>query len=185
MKRKRILSLVLCAALCLSLAACGRGAEGGEASAQPSASPSAKTPEELADAYTQAIEAARDDEMNEYFPVVTNTTQTDATDQEMTFTVLGFAPEDVSAYGVSLSLMNVNAYAIVAAMPAEGKEETVKTGLENYIESQKSSFEFYLEDQFDIAAQAKLETLDDGTLLLVMCEGQDTVFDAIKTELEK
>lgn len=176
MKSKRILSLVLCAALCLALAACGKGQE---------EKPGAKTPEELANAYTQAIQAARDEEMNGYFPVVTNTSEADPTEQEMTFAVLGFTPEDVEAYGVSLSLMNVNAYAIVAAKPAKDKEDTVKTGLENYIETQKGNFEFYLEDQFDIAANAKLETLDDGTLLLVMCESQDTVFDTIKSELEK
>lgn len=177
MKSKRIVALLLCAIMCLSLAACAKGQEGGE--------PSAKTPEELAEAYTQAIQTARDDEMNSYFPVMTNTGENDPTEQEMVFAVLGFTPEDVEAYGVSLSLMNVNAYAIVAAKPAENKEETVKTGLENYIETQKSNFEFYLEDQFEIAAEAKLETLDDGTLLLVMCEDQDTVFDAIKAELEK
>ena len=177
MKPKRLLSALLCAALCLSLTACAKGQEDSQ--------PSAKTPEELAGAYTQAIQAARDEEMNQYFEVMTNTTEADPTNQEMTFALLGFTPEDVEAYGISLSLMNVNAYAIVAAKPAEGKEDTVKIGLENYIETQKGNFEFYLEDQFDIAANAKLETLDDGTLLLVMCEGQDTVFDTIKAELEK
>lgn len=169
---KRILPLLL--ALTLLLSACGPK-EGGQ---------TAKTPEELAQAYTDAINAARDEEMNGYFPVVTNTSDADPAEQEMTFAMLGFAPEDVQAYGVSLSLMNVSAYAIVAAMPAEGKEETVKKGLESYIESQKSSFEFYLEDQYDIAASAKLDKLSDGTYLLVMSEGQDAVFDSIKTALE-
>ena len=172
MNMKRILAMTLAAALCLGLTACG-GKKGG----------STKTPEELADAYTQAISAARDDETNEFLPVKTNAD--DAAEMEMAFTVLGFTAEDTRAYGVSLSLMNVRAYAIAAVMPAEGKEETVKTGLENYVETQKSSFEFYLEDQFEVAANAKLETLDDGTILLVMCEGQDEVFESIKAELEK
>ena len=167
---KRIVAL--CLALCLMLCACG-----GKPQEEK------KTPEELAQAYSQAITAARDEEMNQYFPVMTNTGENDPTEQEMVFSVLGFAPEDVTAYGVSLSLMNVNAYAIAAVMPAEGKEETVKTGLENYVESQKSSFEFYLEDQFAIASGARVETLDDGTLLLVMTEDQDTVLESIKTSL--
>ena len=38
-------------------------------------------------------------------------------------------------------------------------------------------------DQYDIANAAKVETLEDGTILLVMCEDQDTVLDAIKTAL--
>lgn len=171
---KRLLSLSL--ALGLVLSACAPKA--------PEAA--AKTPEEYAAAYSAAIEAARDDEMNEYFPVTTNATGfPDATEEEMTFALLGFTTEDVEAYAISMSLMNVNAYGIVAAKPAQGKEETVKTGMENYVEAQKASFENYLEDQHEIAASAKLETLDDGTILLVMCEGQDTVFDAVKAELSK
>lgn len=172
MKKTRILALILAAAVCLCLSACGGKKEG-----------AAKTPEELADAYAQAITAARDTELNDAFGVTTNTTQDPPPYLDMSFATLGFTAEDTKAYALSMSLMNVNAYAIVAAMPAEGKEETVKTGLENYVEAQKSSFEFYLEDQFDIAANAKLETLDDGTLLLVMCQGQDEVFEGIKTNL--
>lgn len=147
---------------------------------------SGKTPEEYAEAYTSAIEGARNDEMNEYFPVQTNADGFPTeVDKEMTFTVLGFTAADADAYGISLSLMNVSAYAIVAVKPAEGKEETVKTGLENYVESQKSSFENYLEDQYEIASSAKLDTLDDGTILLVMSEGQDEIFDSIKDALSK
>lgn len=171
---KRILPLFL--ALTLLLCACGPK-DGGQAAA--------KTPEELAQAYTDAIQGARDAEMNDYFSVMTNTTtDADPVNQEMTFAMLGFTPEDAEAYGISLSLMNVSAYAIVAVKPAEGKEETVQKGLESYIEAQKSSFEFYLEDQYDIAASAKLDKLADGTYLLVMGEGQDAIFDSIKTALE-
>lgn len=172
---KRTLALLL--GLCLLLSACG-----GQPSDQPAAAQ--KTPEELAEAYTQAINGARDDEMNGYFPVTTNADQEPPAHLDMTFAVLGFAPEDTQAYGISLSLMNVSAYAIVAVKPAEGKEETVKTGLENYMDTQKASFEHYLEDQYEIAANAKLETLKDGTVLMVMCEDQGTVFDSIKTALE-
>lgn len=168
---KRMIPLLLC--LCLALSACG----GKDNSA-------AKTPEELAEAYTQAINGARDEEMNGYFPVETQLTDGASTTRDMLFSMLGFVPEDTQAYGLSVSLMNVNAYAIVAAKPAEGKEETVKTALEGYVENQKASFEQYLEDQYEIAANAKLETLKDGTVLLVMCDGQDAIFDSIKSALE-
>ena len=175
MKKTRMLALLLAAVMCLSLAACGQKDEG--------KTPAAKTPEELATAYTQAINGARDDELNEFFPVMTKGDDTDPTNAEMTFALLGFTPEDTEAYGVSMSLMNVSAYAIVAVKPAEGKEETVQKGLENYIEAQKGNFQFYLEDQYEIASSAKLEKLSDGTIVLVMCEGQDTVFDSIKNAL--
>lgn len=171
---KRLLPLLLILALALS--ACAPKQGGGQA----------KTPEEYAEAYASAIQAARDDEMNEYFPVTTNATGfSDAMEEEMVFSLLGFTKEDTDAYAISLSLMNVSAYAIVAVKPAEGKEKTVKTGLENYVEAQKSAFEYYLEDQFKIASSAKLDTLSDGTLLLVMAEGQDTLYDAIRDSLSK
>ena len=171
---KRLLPLTL--ALLLVLAACAPR-EGSKPAAD-------KTPEEYASAYTDAIQGARNEEDNEYFAVSTNVSGfSDATEEEMVLALLGFTKEDAQAYAVSLSLMNVNAYAIVAVKPAEGKEETVKTGLESYIEGQKGSFENYLEDQYNIAASAKLDTLSDGTVLLVMCEGQDAVFDAIKSAL--
>ena len=170
MKKIRILSLLLCVAVCLGLCACAK---------------KDKTPEgpgKVVD-YVQVITDARGE--GETTPIMTADTEDDPTEKEMTFALLGFTPEDAEAYGVSLSLMNVRAYAIVAVKPAEGKAETVKTGLENYVEAQKGSFEFYLEDQYEIASNAKLEKLADGTVLLVMCEGQDAIFDSIKTALEK
>ena len=50
---------------------------------------------------------------------------------------------------------------------------------QGYIGRTKSSFEMYLADQYEVAENARLETLEDGTILLVMCQDQDTVFDAI------
>ena len=41
-----------------------------------------------------------------------------------------------------------------------------------------------LADQYEVALNAKLETLDDGTIVMVMCEGQDEVFDAIVSAIE-
>ena len=39
-------------------------------------------------------------------------------------------------------------------------------------------------DLYEIASHAHLETLEDGTILLVMCEDQDAVFDAIRDTIE-
>lgn len=166
---KRIVPLFLCLALALS--ACG-----GEKKEQ-----SGKTPEELTAAYAEAITAARSQEENRDFPLITDPEDQDA---ELVFTVLGLTPEDLEAFAMAVSLRNVQAYCVAALKPAEGKEDTVKQGLENYIETQKSSFEFYLEDQFEVAAAAKLEQLEDGTCLLVMCPGQDEVFESVKAALE-
>ena len=193
--KNRMLALLLCAVLCLGLAACTpkekepSASADISASAQPSQEPTetpepSLVPEGAADDvdYVQIITDARGE--GETTPIMTNQTEDDPTEKEMTFTMLGFTPEDAQAYGVSVSLMNVRAYAIAVVKPAQGKAETVKKGLENYVEAQKANFERYLEDQYEIASNAKLETLDNGTVVLVMCEGQDAVFDSIKTALE-
>ena len=99
-------------------------------------------------------------------------------------TTRGLKEEDMTAFGVSGSMMSVKAYGIAAVMPAEGKEEAVKEGLQGFIDKQKTIFETYLADQYAVAENARLETLEDGTVLMVMCEGSDTVFDQIRTAIE-
>lgn len=139
------------------------------------------TAEERTDLYKTAIESARDDETNEYNPVITELGEND----EYLLQLLGVAAEDMSAYGLSVSLMNVQAYGIAAVYPAEGKADAVLEGLQGFIDLQRQNFEQYLPDQYEIAQNAKLETLDDGTILLVMCEDQDTVFNTIRDAIEK
>ena len=57
--------------------------------------------------------------------------------------------------------------------------QAVKEGLQAYIDRQQQNFEMYLQDQYEVAKNARLETLEDGTVLMVMCEDQDSVFEAI------
>ena len=170
---KRILTLTLAAALLLSaLAGCSGGGS--------QESQAVKTPEEYTAAYQAAIEGARDDEMNEAVPVITSTDDQMA---DLVLPMVGTTSDNAAAFAVAVSPMNIRAYGIVAVLPAEGKSEEVQEGLQGFIDQQKQSFEQYLADQYDIANAARLETLDDGTILLVMCEDQDTVFDAIQDAL--
>ena len=88
--------------------------------------------------------------------------------------------------GVKLPLLNQpqNLPAVAAIYPAADKSETVLKGLNAFVDMQKQNFEMYLADQYEIASNARVETLEDGTILMVMCEGQDDVFTAIKTAVE-
>ncbi len=167
---KRTLPLFL--ALCLTLSACG-GKENQNASG--------KTPEELTAAYAQAITAAQSDEEQEAFPLLD---PDDSDTTELVLPSMGIAPEDVTAYAVAASMRGIQAYNIAAFMPAQDKSDTVVEALEGYIDTQTQTFHRYLEDQYDIAASAKLETLSDGTVLLVMCPDQDTVLETIKSALQ-
>ena len=171
---RRIWEPILAALLVLSLAGCG--ASGGGESAPPS-----RTPEELTAAYQEAIEGARDDETNEAIPVIT------ASDQSMADIVLpmvGVTDENTTAYAVAVSPMNMRAYGVAAIMPAEGQEDAVLESVNAFVEQQRSAFSTYLPDQYEIAEAAKVETLSDGTILLVMCQDQDTVLSSIREALE-
>lgn len=142
----------------------------------------ALTPEARTQLYETAITAARDAETNQYQPVLTSSEDENA---DLIFSLLNVSAGDMSAFALSVSPMNVKAYAVAAVYPAAGKEDAVLEGLRGFVESQRQSFEQYLPDQYEIAVNARLETLEDGTALLVMCEGQDSVFDAIRDAIER
>ena len=169
---KRAVSMVL--SLCLVLSALS-GCSGKKDSA-----PAAKTPEELTALYAAAI-TDNGGEAVEYNPVVSAVSQEDGS--ALMLQMMGLEEADMAAFGLSISLMNVQAYGIAAVMPAEGKEEAVKSALQGYIDQQKANFEFYLADQYEVASSARLETLEDGTVLMVICEDQDAVFDAISAAI--
>lgn len=140
------------------------------------------SPDEREDLYETAIMAARSEEINEALPLI------DDADDDMSaavFELLGITAADMTAYAISLSLMNVKAYAVAAIYPAAEKENAVLDGLRAFVDNQVQSFDQYLIDQYEIAVNARLETLEDGTILLVMCEDQDSVFDAIKDVIER
>ena len=167
---KKMIAL-LAAALTLTavLTACGQKQE-------------SRTPEELTQVYADAL-TENGGEMVEYNPVISKVDSEDPV-SAMILESMGLKEEDMTAFGVSGSMMNVKAYGIAAVMPAEGKEEAVKEGLQGFIDRQKSSFETYLADQYAVAESARLETLEDGTVLMVMCEDQDPVFDGIRAAIE-
>ena len=174
---KKMLTLALALALTVTaLAGCsGKNGDGGS-------TPPAKTPEELTTLYSSSI-TENGGEMVEYNPVISEAKEDDGS--AMILETLGLKTEDMTAFGVSASMMNVQAYGIAAVMPADGKADAVKQALQAFIDNQKQSFEMYLADQYEIASNAKLETLEDGTVLMVMCEDQDTVFDAISAAIQK
>ena len=209
---KKYIAAFLCIAMCLALmSACGtetkpeestepitseQPSEAPEDSAEPENPEDSAEPEEPEDSaepeepedssepetsspLADAITSARGDEENEAYPVQSDK---DAI-ESMYYDVLGFTADDVTELAMSVSLINVKAYGIVIAKPAEGCEETVKAGLQGFIDTQCANFETYLADQYEIAKNAKLETLDDGTIIMVMCENADAVYEAIVAAL--
>jgi len=169
---KKILSLGLALAMTVAVLA-GCANKGG------STNENTKTPEQLNELYTTAI-TENGGEMAQYNAPFNGTTE----EGPMMLEIMGLTAEDVTAYAISTSMMMVHAYGIAAIMPAEGKEEAVNNGLKAFIEQKQQAFEMYLPDQYENAKNAKLETLADGTVLMVMTAEQDTVFEAIKAAIE-
>ncbi len=102
----------------------------------------------------------------------------------MALEMLGLTAEDVETYAVNMSFMNVKAYNISLIQPKQGKTQAVVDALNTYVSNTQMNFETYLADQYDIALAAKVEVLSNGTVALVMCEGQDTVFQSIRAAVE-
>lgn len=201
---KKIIAAVLCLTMCFALlSACGTENKPAETdpvtseepstapteSAEPSEEPSEQPSDEpstapeteapATSALADAITSSRTDEENEAYPVFSDK----AAIEDAYYQVVGFTAADVDDIAMSVSLINVKAYGIVIAKPAEGCEETVKAGLQGFIDTQCANFETYLADQYEIAKNAKLETLDDGTIIMVMCENADAVYEAIVAAL--
>ena len=176
---KKLLSLTLAAVMALGLLAGCSGSKND--SSNDNGTSSSKTPEELVALYTDAINNCGS-EMVEYNPVVSEFKEEDGT--SFLLELLGLSTEDFTAAAVSLSQMNTQAYTIAAFMPAADKAETILEALQTYHTNQQAAFERYLEDQYEIACAARLETLSDGTIFFVMTEGQDAAFDSIKETIE-
>ena len=139
-----------------------------------------RTPEELTQVYADAI-TANGGEMVEYNPVITQASEDDMS--AMMLTSLGLSQDNMDAFALSMSLMNTQAYTIAAVMPKASQEAAVMDALQAYIENTQRSFENYLPGPYEVASNAKLEQLSDGTILLVMCENQDEVFSAIQSAI--
>lgn len=173
---KKFIALALGAILCLGLlAACGTPA----ANTTPSPEP-ALTGAELAQHYKDAITAGRTEQENTDRPI--NYTGDDA-EMTLIWEVLGVTADQLDAYAMSISLMNVQAYCVGLFKPVAGQEEAVMTALQAYQDSIEQSFSSYLPDQYEIAQNAKIEQLSDGTIVFVMCSDAATVYDAIVAAL--
>lgn len=138
------------------------------------------TSSELSLSFADAIWESRDEEANQYMPIMTSPEDPNG---EFIYPMLNFTPEDAEGFAISVSGMMVQAYGIAVIKPVEGKEEAIKESLQSFIDLQVQNFTNYLADQLEVAQSARLETLEDGTIVLVLCADQDTVFDSIVANL--
>ena len=149
--------------------------------------------------YVQAIVDARSSEENENDAVYTwktggavslglnpyDVSEEDAASMApMMLSTLGLEEDMLSEYALSMSLMNVRAYAVGIFVPAEGKTEDVQAAVESYVAAQRRAFEQYLQDQYEIAQNAIVETLPGGEVMLVMSEDAAQTAQALRDALK-
>ncbi len=92
--------------------------------------------------------------------------------------------EDLEAYAMSMSMIMIKAHNVMIFKPVVGKEDFVYNVLETLVKNMQKQFETYLQDQYEIAKAAKLEKLADGTIVLVMSEGGEEVYNNIMKALK-
>ena len=164
MKLKRIFAALLAGAALLALVGCGTSGSTGKP-----ASSAASTPKD----YTQILHDARSAEDNEYYMIFTKGADGKYTAQ------YGYS-KDYEADQLHDEIANMT-------MPMlnleDGMAEDFADALNAYVESEQQSMEHYLEDQYQIAKNAKVETLPSGEVVLVCCEDSDTVLVNLKKAL--
>ena len=104
-------------------------------------------------------------------------------DGPLALEMMGLAPQDVKSFALTFSMMNMQAFGIAIVMPQDGCQQAVTDGLNGYIARMQQQFQRYLPDQYEITLNAKLAVLSDGTVVMVMCDGQDAVLQNIKSAL--
>lgn len=184
MKLKRILATLLAGLMLAALVGCGA------ASSKPSAEPKD---------YTKILHDARNAEDNEYYMIFSKKdgkytaqygysadyeeTQLSDEIENMMLPLLNLEDGMYTDFAASLSAMMVQSYGVAIVKPAEGKTQDVVDALKAYVLSEQQSMEHYLEDQYQIAKAAKVETLPSGEVVMVCCEDSDKVLANIKTAL--
>ncbi len=138
------------------------------------------TPEQRTQLYTEAIEQTGSSMLEANRPVAS----AEDPSASLLLDMLGVPAEDMQAFSISLSPMNIKAYAIALILPAEGKEQAVLDAVNGFVETQQRNFEQYLPDQYAIAQNAQVKTLDDGTILLVMDENAEQAVSRIEQYLQ-
>lgn len=164
---KKLFSLLLVALMGVSiLAACG----GSSSSAATGSTADYKT----------IIENSRSDDLR--IPIVTSVEE----DTEQNLNLIEFMGLDAShmqRFAISTSVIVVQAYSVSIILPAPGHADDIIAALNAFTEAQKKAFDGYLQPQYEIASNAKIETAPTGEIIYVMSENADEVMQFVKDSL--
>lgn len=124
------------------------------------------------------IEQSRSEERNEAFDIFSGEEAVEW------MNMYGLSADFVEACAVSYLMMNVSAYTAAILKPTSNGEDPVLEMLNTYKESRMQSFEHYLEEQYDIAAAARIFT-EGPYVCLVMADDADAEEQSIRSLLSQ
>lgn len=135
----------------------------------------------LSAAFTEVLQQSRSAEEAEYIPAFGSMTNPTWMAVEGLF---GFDNSQVSGFSMAVSQMMVQAYCVAIVQPVEGQEDAVLAGFDSFKSAKMNDFNNYLMDQYEIAENPVVLTMEDGTLVFVMSEHAEEIAANIQENLE-
>lgn len=133
--------------------------------------------------YRQVIENARSADLNSQAMLAVVTGPDDKMHQTIFSGTYGFVEEDYERYGISIGTVITLSYGAIIILPKEGREQAVMDQMRFFVEQQKKAMDNYLQDQYEIANSALIETAPTGEVLLAMSKDAPEVMKAMKEGL--
>lgn len=124
------------------------------------------------------IEHSRSEERNEALDIFTGEEAVEW------MNMYGLSADFVEACAVSYPMINVSAYTAAILKPTSNGEDPALEMLNTYKESRMLSFKHYLEEQYDIAAAARIFT-EGPYVCLVMADDADAEEQSIRSLLSQ
>ncbi len=125
-----------------------------------------------------AVNAIEDEEL-EYNPAIAF----DNEDLSFFYELNEFDKDNIKAGAISVSMVNIKAYAVMVLQPKEGCEEALFEDVNEYVKGIQKSFERYLADQYEIALSAVVSQEDNGLIILTMTENSQQAYENIVAAL--
>ncbi|MFI3168742.1 MAG: DUF4358 domain-containing protein [Faecalibacterium sp.] len=97
--------------------------------------------------------------------------------------MLGFDLTLAEDYAFSISTMMTQSYGYAIVMPTEGNTDAVVAGLESFVAQQRSTFENYLPDQYEIANAATVTVASTGEVILACGPDSASILANIESAL--
>lgn len=99
--------------------------------------------------------------------------------KDQTKDVLSIESADVEEFLMKMPMMMVQSNTYIIAKPVEGKEDSIKSALDEYMTALENQWATYLPDQYELVKNRKVEKIGDY-LVYIISSDNELVFNTIK-----